>query len=81
MSNFIELGKINFAVACDCRKPKPGLIERACRELDIDPKRSILFGDSERDIAAAKSAGLRDGIFFTGENLFDAVKTNLEKLS
>ena len=70
-----------FAVACDCRKPKPGLIERACRELDIDPAQSILFGDSERDIAAAKAAGLRDGIFFTGENLFDAVKTNLEKLS
>ena len=70
-----------FAVACDCRKPKPGLIERACRELDIDPVRSILFGDSERDISAAQAAGLRDGIFFNGGNLSDAVKAELEKLS
>ena len=70
-----------FAVTCECRKPKPGLILQACRELDIDPTRSILFGDSDRDIAAARAAGLRDGIFFTGGNLRDAVKTNLEKLS
>lgn len=63
-----------FNVVCDCRKPKPGLILRACRELDIDPAQSILFGDSERDIAAAKAAGLRAGIFFTGGNLLDAVK-------
>ena len=63
-----------FAVACDCRKPKPGLIVRACRELDIDPTRSILFGDTQRDIEAAQSAGIR-GIFFTGGNLLDTVKT------
>lgn len=67
----------NFSGECDCRKPKPGLILRACKELDIEPAQSILFGDSERDIAAAKAAGLRDGIFFTGGNLFDAVKSQL----
>ncbi len=70
----------NFSVVCDCRKPKPGLILQACKDLDIDPAQSILFGDSERDIAAAKAAGLRAGIFFTGGNLFDAVKAELEKL-
>ena len=70
-----------FNVECDCRKPKPGLILRACEELQIDPAQSILFGDSERDINAARAAGLRDGILFTGGNLFDAVKSTLEKLS
>lgn len=70
----------NFNVVCDCRKPKPGLILRACKELDIDPARSIMFGDSQRDIEAAKAAGLRNGIFFAGGNLFDAVKAELEKL-
>jgi len=63
-----------FSIVCNCRKPKPGLIERACRELGIDPAQSILFGDSERDIAAAKAAGLREGIFFTGGNLADVVR-------
>ncbi len=67
----------DFSGECDCRKPKPGLILRACKELDIEPAQSILFGDSERDIAAAKAAGLRDGIFFTGGNLLDAVKSQL----
>ena len=67
----------DFSGECDCRKPKPGLILRACKELYIEPAQSILFGDSERDIAAAKAAGLRDGIFFTGGNLLDAVKSQL----
>lgn len=66
-----------FSIACDCRKPKPGLILRACRELDIEPAQSILFGDSERDIQAAEAAGLRAGIFFTGGNLLQAVKDSL----
>lgn len=68
-----------FSVVCECRKPKPGMILRACRELDIDPAQSILFGDSERDIEAAKAAGLRAGIFFTSGNLLDAVSSNVEK--
>ena len=64
----------DFSGECDCRKPKPGMILRACRELDINPAQSILFGDSTRDIEAAEAAGLLDGILFTGGNLFDAVK-------
>ena len=70
-----------FSIVCDCRKPKAGLILRACAELDIDPKRSILIGDALRDIDSANAAGLRDGIFFTGGNLFDVVKSEVEKLS
>ena len=69
-----------FSIVCDCRKPKPGLIQKACSELDIDPAQSILFGDSKRDLDAAQAAGLRAGIFFTGENnLCDAVKLSVKK--
>lgn len=67
-----------LSIACECRKPKPELILRACRELDIDAAQSVMFGDSERDLQAAKAAGLRAGIFFAGENLFDAVKKILD---
>ena len=70
-----------FSIICDCRKPKPGLILRACAELDIDPKRSILIGDAQRDIDSARAAGLRDAIFFAGGNIFETVKTEVEKLS
>ena len=69
-----------LSVECECRKPKPGLILKACEELKIEPARSIMFGDKERDMGAARAAGLRAGIFFRGGNLFEVVKAELEKL-
>ena len=69
-----------FSGECDCRKPKPGMILKACAELGIDPAQSILFGDSKRDLDAAQAAGLRAGISFTSENnLLDVVKLSVKK--
>ena len=42
---------------CDCRKPRPGLILRAARELGLDPGRSWMFGDSPNDVEAGRRAG------------------------
>lgn len=42
---------------CDCRKPKPGMILDAARELDIDLGKSYVVGDRWRDIEAGRSAG------------------------
>jgi D-glycero-D-manno-heptose 1,7-bisphosphate phosphatase len=42
---------------CDCRKPKPGLILAARKRYDIDLARSIMVGDSAKDILAGKAAG------------------------
>ena len=41
--------------ACDCRKPRPGLIMQAQQKWEIDLSRSLMVGDSERDreLAAA----------------------------
>jgi D-glycero-D-manno-heptose 1,7-bisphosphate phosphatase len=47
-----------YAIDCDCRKPAPGMIERASRELGLSLKDSILIGDKYSDIAAARAAGL-----------------------
>jgi D-glycero-D-manno-heptose 1,7-bisphosphate phosphatase len=44
--------------SCDCRKPAPGMLLRAARELDLDLGRSILFGDKVSDLEAAKAAGV-----------------------
>lgn len=65
-----------FSGECDCRKPKPGLILRACEDFNINPAQAIMFGDSERDIEAAKAAGLRAGIFFEGGNLLETIKVH-----
>ena len=47
------------AAGCDCRKPKPGLLMRASRELSIDLERAFLVGDQLTDIEAARAAGCR----------------------
>ena len=57
----------DLAIDCDCRKPKPGLILRAAKDLDIDMARSWLVGDTWRDIAAAQAAGLRTVKLPTGD--------------
>ncbi len=43
---------------CTCRKPSPEMIERAARELGLDPARSWLVGDHDRDIQMALNAGV-----------------------
>jgi D-glycero-D-manno-heptose 1,7-bisphosphate phosphatase len=42
---------------CDCRKPKPGMLLRAARELNIDLQRSFMVGDRWRDIDCGHTAG------------------------
>ena len=44
---------------CRCRKPKPGLIERAVAELGIDAADTYMIGDSPIDVTAAQSVGCK----------------------
>lgn len=48
-----------YAVVCDCRKPRPGLLLRAAREHKINPAASWMVGDKCTDIEAGKAAGCR----------------------
>ena len=48
-----------YARACRCRKPEPGLIRQAAEEWHVDPARSYVVGDSERDAEAGRRAGCR----------------------
>jgi histidinol-phosphate phosphatase family protein len=47
------------AARCDCRKPRPGLLQRAARELRIDLARSWMIGDILNDVEAGHRAGCR----------------------
>jgi D-glycero-D-manno-heptose 1,7-bisphosphate phosphatase len=51
---------------CLCRKPRPGLLLRAARELDIDLPGSWLIGDDLRDLESAVAAGVRPVLVRTG---------------
>jgi histidinol-phosphate phosphatase family protein len=60
---------------CNCRKPEPGLILKASRDLGIDVAASWMIGDKEIDLEAARRAGCR-GIRVTtnGTGLAEAVR-------
>ena len=44
---------------CNCRKPKPGLLQKAILELNIDLNSSWMIGNSDSDIEAADSVGCK----------------------
>jgi D-glycero-D-manno-heptose 1,7-bisphosphate phosphatase len=46
-------------VACNCRKPAPGMLLRAAREHDIDLAAAVMVGDRVTDVLAARRAGVR----------------------
>ena len=67
-------GKVaEYAIDCDCRKPKPGMLFRAAEEMGISLKESYFIGDSDRDIACAEAAGAA-GIKYEGGSLLDCLK-------
>jgi histidinol-phosphate phosphatase family protein len=46
------------ADGCGCRKPAPGMVERACEEAGVDPARAVMIGDIGADVEAATAAGV-----------------------
>ena len=51
---------------CECRKPARGLVDRAARELGIDPSASFVVGDRWPDVRLARSVGARGVLVRTG---------------
>jgi D-glycero-D-manno-heptose 1,7-bisphosphate phosphatase len=51
---------------CECRKPRPGLLERAAREHDIDLRRSFVVGDRYGDVELAHGTDSRGILVRTG---------------
>jgi len=49
-----------------CRKPAPGMVEEAARDLDLDVARSFVIGDKWLDVELAKNAGARGILVRTG---------------
>jgi D-glycero-D-manno-heptose 1,7-bisphosphate phosphatase len=51
---------------CDCRKPRPGMLLRAGRELNLDMSDAVFIGDSITDMQAGSAAGVRTMLVLTG---------------
>ena len=63
-----------YAMACDCRKPARGLVDRAARDLGLDPARSFVVGDKWVDVGLARAVGARAILVRTGYGAGEAAK-------
>lgn len=55
-----------YRIQCNCRKPRPGMIERAAREWDLDFASSFLVGDKYVDLETGFRFGLRNALVLSG---------------
>lgn len=53
-----SVGEPPYRQDCDCRKPRPGLVQAAARELSIDIPHSFMVGDKHSDIRFAHALGM-----------------------
>ena len=69
---------------CACRKPRPGMLLEAARELGIDLAASFMVGDRWRDVCAGQAAGCKCYFLDCGyeekrpENPYVAVRSLVE---
>jgi D-glycero-D-manno-heptose 1,7-bisphosphate phosphatase len=61
-----SVGEPPYRLDCDCRKPKPGLIQRAAADFQIDLAGSWMIGDRYSDIEMARNAGVRSAFVMSG---------------
>ena len=64
-----------YRVACECRKPRSGLLVQAAREHDLDLTRSFVVGDRITDIVAGARVGCRTVQVQTGKHREPPIQT------
>ncbi|HEY5604859.1 MAG TPA: D-glycero-beta-D-manno-heptose 1,7-bisphosphate 7-phosphatase [Gammaproteobacteria bacterium] len=52
---------------CNCRKPKPGLLQQILRDYPVNPSGVVSIGDSLRDLQAAQAVGVSNMLVRTGK--------------
>jgi len=66
---------------CNCRKPRPGLLEKAILEIGIEPNKSWMIGDNDADITAGIEVGCQTIKLDNNFNLKNAVEQIRKKSS
>ncbi len=73
--------RAELKIACDCRKPARGMIDRAAADLNIDIAASWYIGDMTTDIELARRCGMRSVLVETGyggrDGKYDAQPTHV----
>ncbi len=61
-----DKGEGQYRVDCECRKPRPGMLRQAARDLPIDLSHSYVVGDKLSDIQLGREGGLHTCLVLTG---------------
>lgn len=73
-------GNAPYTIECDCRKPKPGMLQQGAREFNIDLRRAFVVGDSVVDMQAGNAVGATTILVQTGygkESLLTCSEQNI----
>ncbi len=70
----------NWDEGCNCRKPRPGMLYQAQKDLSLNLPECVLFGDDERDLIAGQAAGCKTVQIKNDYPLIDAVKDYLGEI-
>ena len=75
-----------YAVECNCRKPKPGMILQGIKDYNADMNESFVIGDSQKYVDAANAAGLKGFLYMGGPKgdiadfVWEVLQKNMEIL-
>ncbi|MBI2064911.1 MAG: HAD family hydrolase [Candidatus Yanofskybacteria bacterium] len=64
---------------CECRKPKPGMINQAIKDFGLDPSLAIFIGDKDCDIELGQSFGAKTILITNGQYEVKAKPTAVAK--
>ncbi|MBF0441914.1 MAG: HAD-IIIA family hydrolase [Oligoflexales bacterium] len=67
----------DYRVSCECRKPKPGMLQRAAAEFELDLNESFMVGDRMSDIVAGALAGCKTIQFLSGKHDDKPIESDL----
>jgi len=70
-----------YQAECDCRKPKPGMLLRAESDWGVDMAHSFIVGDTNRDIEAGYSVGVKSILLSTKDECLPEVATCIPDLA
>ena len=68
---------LNGKSMCICRKPSSYMLECAIKYFHADPKQTVMIGDQESDLLAARLAGIRGVNVKTYRNFLDCCTNEL----
>lgn len=64
--------------ACLCRKPGSLMVEKAIAKYNIDPSKSFMVGDKERDVTCATGAGVKGYLIESNQDFDWIVQKEIE---